>query len=73
MRGDAPILLLCREVAEALGSNQHQVSNWRRLAIADGYLKQVAPHRFQQGQPGAATAFRFIDAEHLAALIAATA
>jgi hypothetical protein len=30
----------------------------------------VAPHRHQPGQPGKATTFRFIDADHLAALIA---
>jgi hypothetical protein len=58
--GDQPIKLPVREVGELLSLNPMTVSRLRRLAVKDGFLKQVKPHRFAGKRgTGEATSFRF--------------
>jgi hypothetical protein len=61
--GDRSIMLPCREIAELMGTDKRQVSIWRGLAVEDGYLREVKPHKFIPGKKGEATEFRFLEME----------
>ncbi len=65
--GNRPIYLPCELIANELsrlgfnGGKCHKttVSYWRRMAITDGYLKEVKPHKFSSKGASRATEFRF--------------
>ena len=53
--GDRAILLPCHKLAEVLGVQPMTISRYRRAAIAQGFLRQVKPHKVR----ARATEFRF--------------
>jgi hypothetical protein len=58
--GDRNILLPVADLAEILGVQKMTVSRYRKWAIADGLLKEVAPAAHHpKARKGKATEFRF--------------
>jgi hypothetical protein len=57
--GDKTIFLPTRTIGELLGCEPTTASRLRRLAVRDGLLSQVKPHRFRSDGNSKATEFRF--------------
>ena len=70
--GDRPIALPCRVVAALMGTDKHQVSAWRGLAVREGFLRELEKARYEPGGKGKATTFRFADLAFLDALLKAS-
>ena len=61
LRGDTNILLPCEKVGSLIERDKGMISRYRQLAVEDGYLTEMKPHRSPGTGTGSgkATEFRF--------------
>ena len=66
-RGSLPILLPTHKLDSLLGCDHRTISGLRRMAVRDGFLREIKQFRYRPGGKGEATEFEFI-AEGLAGI-----